>query len=98
VTSFSSTIDLVGYIATFADAFCTEIDAPCLCKAKTFVNAAQIGLGKACKEPSDAQLYLNFINAQCSGQSGYPITLKQTCKMISLSLVPACDLSAAERR
>jgi hypothetical protein len=58
------------------------IDAPCLCKAKTFVNAAQTGLAKACPKAADAQLYLNFINAQCSGQPNYPILLKQSCKRL----------------
>jgi len=65
-------------VSGIAGSGCGFTDAPCLCKAKTFVNAASSGLAKACPNPADAQLYLNFINAQCSGQPNYPILLKQS--------------------
>jgi hypothetical protein len=52
------------------------------------MKMAREGISKACKEPDEAKLYVNFINAQCAGQPGYPVVVKQTC-MLSSSFLHA---------
>jgi len=65
-------------VSGIAGSGCGFTDAPCLCKAKTFKEAASNRLSKACPKQEEAQSYISFINAQCQGQPGYPITVKQT--------------------
>jgi hypothetical protein len=57
-----------------------DLDVTCLCKAKSFMKMANGGVAKVCKSPEELKLYLNFINAQCMGQAGYPVSLNQTAK------------------
>jgi hypothetical protein len=69
------------------------LDVSCLCKAKSFNKMANGGVAKVCKNADELKLYLNFINAQCMGQAGYPVSMNQTskCKFVyqNMSQSPA---------
>jgi hypothetical protein len=64
----------------------TFADTACLCKAKSFIKMATVDISKVCKVQDEYKLYINFINAQCSGQNGYPVQMKQLCKYKYLKL------------
>jgi len=57
-----------------------NLDVECLCKAKPFIKMANGGVAKVCKNPDELKLYINFINAQCLNQPGYPVSANQTAK------------------
>lgn len=80
-------------VSGIAQSGCSVTDAQCLCKAKSFQKAGGEEIPRKCPSAADQSSFINFINAVCQGQAGYPLSIKSRSGAVA-STIPAGVLAA----
>jgi hypothetical protein len=63
-----------------------SVDANCLCKAKSFQKAGGDEIPRKCPAAADQASFINFINVVCSGQNGYPLSIKERSAAVKMGV------------